>query len=121
AGWWYPPTLLENITVGMPAFDEEIFGPVVSLVRAEDTRRAIALAGNTRFGLGGGIFTKDAARGAELATYEIDAGCLAVNDFVRSDPRIPFGGTKSSGFGRELGRAGIHEFVNLKSVVVAHQ
>ncbi|MEC7502064.1 MAG: NAD-dependent succinate-semialdehyde dehydrogenase [Planctomycetota bacterium] len=120
AGWWYPPTLLENITVGMPAFDEEIFGPVVSLVRAEDTRRAIALAGNTRFGLGGGIFTKDAARGAELATYEIDAGCLAVNDFVRSDPRIPFGGTKSSGFGRELGRAGIHEFVNLKSVVVAH-
>ena len=120
AGWWYPSTLLENITAGMPAFEEEIFGPVVSLVRVEDTRRAIALAGNTRFGLGGGIFTADVAQGAELAIHQMDAGCLAVNDVVQSDPRIPFGGTKSSGFGRELGRAGIHEFVNLKSVVVAN-
>ena len=103
------------------AFDEEIFGPVVSLIRADDTDHAIALACNTRFGLGGGIFTADTERGAQLAAEQIDAGCLAVNDFVRSDPRIPFGGTKSSGFGRELGRAGIHEFVNLKSVVVARE
>lgn len=119
SGWWYPATVLENVHPGMPAFEEEIFGPVVSLVRAEDTNHAITLAGNTRFGLGGGIFTADAGFGAELASRQIDAGSIAVNDFVRSDPRVPFGGTKSSGFGRELGRAGIHEFVNLKSVVVA--
>ena len=71
-----------------------------------------------RFGLGGAIFSADAQRAASLAADELDAGCLAINDFVRSDPRVPFGGTKGSGFGRELGRAGIHEFVNLKTIVI---
>jgi len=118
-GWWYPATMLENVHPGMPAFEEEIFGPVVALIRADDTDHALNLAGNTRFGLGGGIFTADTERGAQLAAERIDAGCLAVNDFVRSDPRVPFGGVKSSGFGRELGREGIRAFVNLKSVVVS--
>jgi len=117
-GWWYPATVLENVHLGMPAFADEIFGPVVSLVRAEDTSHAVALAGESRFGLGGAIFSADREKAAQMAADQIDAGCLAINDFVRSDPRVPFGGTKMSGFGRELGRAGIHEFVNLKSIVV---
>ena len=118
-GWWYPATVLENVQPGMPASQEEIFGPVVALVRAEDTNHAVALASDTRYGLGAAIFSADSEMAAQIAADEIDAGCVAVNDFVRSDPRVPFGGTKASGFGRELGRAGIHEFVNLKSVVVA--
>ena len=118
-GWWYPTTVLENVHPGMPAFDEEMFGPVAALVRAEDASHAVALAGESRFGLGGAIFSADCEKAVQVATDQIDAGCLAINDFVRSDPRVPFGGTKGSGFGRELGRAGIHAFVNLKSVVVA--
>ena len=103
----------------MPAFDEEMFGPVAALVRAEDASHAVALAGESRFGLGGAIFSADWEKAAQTRRRpELDAGCLAVNDFVRSDPRVPFGGTKGSGFGRELGRAGIHEFVNLKTLVV---
>jgi succinate-semialdehyde dehydrogenase/glutarate-semialdehyde dehydrogenase len=118
-GWWYPATVLENVQPGMPASQDEIFGPVAALVRAEDTNHAVALASDTGFGLGAAIFSADREKAAQIAVDEIDAGCVAVNDFVRSDPRVPFGGTKGSGFGRELGRAGIHEFVNLKSVVVA--
>ena len=118
-GWWYPATVLENVQPGMPASQDEIFGPVAALVRAEDTNHAVALASDTRFGLVAAIFSADREKAAQIAVDEIDAGCVAVNDFVRSDPRVPFGGTKGSGFGRELGRAGIHEFVNLKSVVVA--
>jgi succinate-semialdehyde dehydrogenase/glutarate-semialdehyde dehydrogenase len=117
-GWWYPATVLENVQPGIPAFDEEIFGPVAALVRADDTSHAIALAGDTRFGLGAAIFSGDTQNATRLAAEELDAGCLAINDFVRSDPRVPFGGTKGSGFGRELGRAGIHEFVNLKTIVI---
>ncbi len=118
-GWWYGATVLENVHPGMPAFDEEIFGPVASLIRADDQEQAIALAGQTAFGLGGAIFSADTQTAMRIAADELDAGCLAINDFVRSDPRVSFGGTKASGFGRELGRAGIHEFVNLKSITVA--
>jgi len=91
---------------------------VACLIRADDQEQAIALAGDTRFGLGAAIFSADREKAAQIAAEELDAGCVAVNDFVRSDPRVPFGGTKGSGFGRELGRAGIHEFVNLKTLVV---
>ena len=117
-GWWYPPTVLENVHPGMPAFDEEIFGPVAVLIRADDINHAIALAGNTKFGLGAAIFSTDMDR-SQRAIAEIEVGCFAINDYVRSDPRIPFGGTKASGYGRELGRAGIHEFTYLKSVVTS--
>ncbi|MDP7070127.1 MAG: NAD-dependent succinate-semialdehyde dehydrogenase [Phycisphaerales bacterium] len=118
-GWWYPPTLLEEVEPGMPAFDEELFGPVACLTRAHSESHAIELADATELGLAGAVFTTNRERGEALAADQIDAGCVAVNDFVRSDPRIPFGGVKDSGFGRELGTPGIHEFVNLKSVVVA--
>jgi len=116
-GWWYPATVLEDVKPGMAAFDDEVFGPVVALVRATNTQHALDLAVETRFGLGGAIFSADVENAVQLAAERIDAGCIAVNDFVRSDPRVPFGGTKSSGFGRELGRLGIHEFVNFKSLV----
>jgi len=118
-GWWYPPTVLTGVAPGMPAFDEEMFGPVACLVHADDERHALRLADHTDFGLAGAVFTADAGHGTHLACDDIVAGCVAVNDFVRSDPRVPFGGTRSSGFGRELGDVGIHEFVNLKSVVTA--
>ena len=117
-GWWYPPTMLEDVQPGMPAFDEEIFGPVACLVRATDQAQAIALAGKTRFGLAAAVFTQDLDRGHRLADDALDVGSVALNDLVKSDPRVPFGGTRSSGFGRELGLSGIHEFVNLKSVVI---
>ncbi len=116
-GWWYPATVLENVHPGMPAFDDEIFGPVVTLIRADDFDHALSLAANTKYGLGGAIFSANRESALRRATEKMDVGVLAYNDFVRSDPRIPFGGTKASGYGRELGRAGIHEFVNLKSVV----
>lgn len=116
-GWWYPITILENVKPGMPAFDDEIFGPVVSLVRAKDDQHAIELASNTRFGLGAAIFSANITNAKRIAVEEIEAGCIAINDFVRSDPRVPFGGIKDSGYGRELGKLGIHEFINSKSIV----
>ena len=118
-GWWYPPTLLEAVAPGMPAFDEELFGPVACLIRARDESHACELADDTDLGLAGAVFTSDRTRGEALAADRIDAGCVAVNDFVRSDPRVPFGGIKDSGFGRELGTPGFHEFVNIKSLVIA--
>ena len=118
-GWWYPPTVLGDVKPGEPAFDEELFGPVACLIRARDWQHAIELAGESDLGLAGAVFTADSERGRRIAADDIHAGCVAVNDFVRSDPRVPFGGIKDSGFGRELGAPGIHEFVNLKSVVVA--
>lgn len=116
-GWWYPATVLDNVQPGMAAFDDEVFGPVIALIRAKDTQHALELASHSRFGLGGAIFSEDVDQALRLASEKIDVGCIAVNDFVRSDPRVPFGGTKDSGFGRELGSIGIREFVNLKSIV----
>jgi len=118
-GAYYPPSVLSGVTPGMPAFDEELFGPVAAVVAAKDERDAIRLANHTRFGLGAAVFTRDLARGERIARHELQAGSCFVNAFVRSDPRLPFGGIRESGYGRELGAFGIREFVNVKTVYVA--
>jgi succinate-semialdehyde dehydrogenase/glutarate-semialdehyde dehydrogenase len=117
-GAFYPATVLADVVPGMPAYDEEMFGPVASLIRVADEVEAIRVANDTPFGLGAAVFTGDASRGERIARWELDAGCCFVNDFVRSDPRLPFGGVKESGYGRELGPFGIREFVNIKTVYV---
>lgn len=117
-GYYYPPTLLAEVTPDMPAFTEETFGPVAAVVRADDVEHAVALANRSSFGLGASIWTGDRQRGLDLAP-QIEAGCVFINDIVRSDPRMPFGGIKRSGIGRELSREGIHEFVNIKTVRAA--
>jgi len=116
-GSFYPPTVLADVTKGMPAYDEELFGPVASIVKARDEAEAIRIANDSIFGLGAAVFTKDLARGERVAR-ELDAGCTFVNALVASDPRLPFGGVKESGYGRELGTYGIKEFVNIKTVYV---
>ncbi|KTE38399.1 MULTISPECIES: aldehyde dehydrogenase family protein [unclassified Sphingopyxis] len=117
-GFYYPATLLDHVAPGMAAFDEETFGPAAAIVRAADTDEAIALANRTSFGLGASIWTADADRGRALAR-RIDAGAVFVNAMVASDPRVPFGGIKRSGYGRELGEAGMKEFTNMKTIRVA--
>jgi succinate-semialdehyde dehydrogenase/glutarate-semialdehyde dehydrogenase len=118
-GAFYPPTVLCDVGPGMPAYDEELFGPVAAIIGAADEAAAIEIANDSVFGLGAAVFTADAARGRRIAAEELQAGCCFVNDFVRSDPRLPFGGIKESGYGRELSRLGIHEFVNAKTVWVS--
>jgi succinate-semialdehyde dehydrogenase / glutarate-semialdehyde dehydrogenase len=103
---------------GMAAFDEETFGPVAALIHARDEGDAIRLANDSQFGLGASLWTKDLER-AERIAAEIEAGCIFVNELVKSDPRLPFGGIKRSGYGRELSEYGIREFVNIKSVWMA--
>src|SRR5207344_2785449 len=114
-GFYYPPTVLTRVVPGMTVFDEETFGPVAAVCRARDAAHAVALANASRFGLGASVWTSDPARGERLAA-EIDAGSVFVNGADKSDPRLPFGGVKRSGYGRELAAAGIREFVNLKTV-----
>ena len=118
-GWFYAPTVLTNVRPGMPAYTEELFGPVAAVIAAPDEAAALAVANDTPFGLGGAIFTRNRRRGRRLAVEELAAGLVFVNDFVRSSPPLPFGGVKQSGTGRELGVCGIREFVNIKTVVVA--
>ncbi len=118
-GAFYPPTVLTDVQKGMPAYEEELFGPVASIIPARDEREAIATANDTVYGLGGGVITRDLARGERIAEQEIESGSVFVNDSVRSDPRLPFGGVKESGYGRELSSYGIKEFVNIKTVVIA--
>ena len=115
-GAFYPPTLLTEVGPGMPAYHEELFGPVAAVIRANDEEHAIRLANDSSFGLGAAVFTKDKARGERIAAHELEAGSCFVNAFVRSDPRLPFGGVKNSGYGRELSRYGMLEFVNIKTV-----
>ncbi len=115
---FYPPTVLENVTPGMPAYHEELFGPVAVLYQFKSEEEAIRIANDTVFGLGAGIFTADRNKGRTLAEKGLEAGCVFINDFVKSDPRLPFGGVKESGYGRELSAFGIREFVNIKSIVV---
>ncbi len=115
---FYPPTVLENVVAGMPAYHEELFGPIAVLFRANSEEEAIRIANDTVFGLGAGVFTSNIEKGKELAEKGLEAGCVFVNDFVKSDPRLPFGGIKESGYGRELSVVGIREFVNIKTVVV---
>ena len=117
-GWWYPPTVLTDVGPGQPAWEEELFGPVAAVVRAEDEEEAIRLANDTSYGLGAAVFTADAERGERIARDRLEAGCVFVNAFVKSDPRLPFGGIKESGYGRELSPLGIREFVNVKTVWV---
>ena len=118
-GNFYPPTVLRDVRKGMPAFDEELFGPVAAVIRASNEREAVALANDTSYGLGAGIITSDLARGERIAVEDIESGMVFVNEHVRSDPRLPFGGIKESGYGRELSSFGIREFVNIKTIWVA--
>lgn len=118
-GAFYPPTVLSDVKRGMPAYDEELFGPVAALIVVADEAEAIRVANDSTFGLGAAIFTADRERGARIAADSLEAGSCFVNTFVRSDPRLPFGGIKESGYGRELSAFGIREFVNVKTVYVA--
>lgn len=117
-GAFYPPTLLVNIKPGMTAFDEELFGPVVCLIPAKNEEEAIQFANLSDYGLGGGIFSQDIQRAKKIATDKLETGGVFINDFLRSDPKLPFGGVKESGYGRELSFAGIKEFVNQKTVYI---
>ena len=117
-GAYYPATVLGNVRPGMPAFDEELFGPVAAVIAAENEAEAIKLANQTPFGLGAAVFTSDINKGEKIASEQLEAGSCFVNDFVRSDPRLPFGGIKASGYGRELSSNGILEFVNSKTVYI---
>lgn len=117
-GFYYPITVLTKVQPGMPAFDEELFGPVFAMISAKDESQAIALANQSRFGLGSAIFTQNVKRGEEIAMHEIQAGSCYVNGLVSSDPRLPFGGIKHSGYGRELAKEGFLEFMNVKTVGV---
>ncbi len=114
-GFYYAPTVLDHVTAGMPAFDEETFGPVAAIIRAGDTTSAIELANRSEFGLGAALWTRDLSEARRLAR-QLQAGAVFINGIVASDPRLPFGGIKKSGYGRELGIYGIREFTNIKTV-----
>jgi succinate-semialdehyde dehydrogenase / glutarate-semialdehyde dehydrogenase len=117
-GAWYPPTVLTDVRAGQPAHDEEIFGPVAAIIEAKDEDDAIRIANDSQFGLGSGVITADLKRGERIAAEHLEAGISFVNENVRSDSRMPFGGVKHSGYGRECSEFGIREFVNIKSVLV---
>ena len=117
-GAFYPPTVLVAVEPGMPVFDQETFGPVAAVIRAKDEVDAIRVANASAYGLGAAVWTRDAQRGERVAR-EIEAGSVFVNGLVKSDPRLPFGGVKRSGYGRELSKEGLREFVNVKTVWVA--
>lgn len=114
-GIWYQASILDQVGPGMPAYEEELFGPVAAIIRARDEADAVRIANDTRFGLGGSVWTRDAARG-EAVARRLACGCAFVNGLVKSDPRLPFGGIKESGYGRELSLLGIREFLNAKTI-----
>ena len=116
-GYYYPPTLLTDVKKGMPVYDEETFGPVAAIIKVKNEEEAIKVANDTPYGLGASIWTKDIEK-AEKMAKEIDSGSVFINKMVASDPRLPFGGVKKSGYGRELSSNGIKEFVNIKTIVV---
>lgn len=118
-GFYYPPTVLANVSPGQPAYDDELFGPVASLIRAVDEQDALRIANDSRFGLGGGIITADEERAIDLAKQHFDTGMVFINGFGLAAPNMPFGGVKNSGYGREHGGFGMREFVNTKALVVA--
>ena len=115
-GQYYPATVLGNCKPGMPAYDDEIFGPVASVIRAKDDEDAMRIANDSRYGLGGGIFSADADKAVKLARDHFDTGMIRINSFGAADPNMPFGGVKDSGFGREHGGFGMKEFTNAKAI-----
>ncbi|KEP71190.1 succinate-semialdehyde dehydrogenase [Thioclava dalianensis] len=115
-GAYYPATVLVDVTPGMPAYDDEIFGPVAAIIRAKDDEDAMRIANDSRYGLGGGIFCKDEERALRLARDHFDTGMIRINSFGAADPNMPFGGVKDSGYGREHGGFGLKEFVNVKAI-----
>ncbi|MFP5503786.1 MAG: aldehyde dehydrogenase family protein, partial [Candidatus Sericytochromatia bacterium] len=117
-GCFYAPSILDRVTPEQPAYHEELFGPVAIVIRAQDEDDALAIANDSRFGLGGSVWTRDARRGERFAR-RMDCGAAFVNGMVKSDPRLPFGGVKDSGYGRELARLGMLEFVNAKTLWIA--
>ncbi|PKD44438.1 NAD-dependent succinate-semialdehyde dehydrogenase [Rhodohalobacter barkolensis] len=117
-GAWYPPTVLTDVKQGMAAYEEELFGPVAAIIKAKDEEEAIQIANDSIFGLGAAVFTEDLGKGEKIASKKLNAGNCFVNSLVKSDPRLPFGGIKESGYGRELSHFGIKEFVNVKTVYV---
>ncbi len=118
-GAWYPATVLVDVKPGQPAYDDELFGPVASIIRARDEDDAMRIANDSRYGLGGGIFSRDEKRARELASKHFDTGMVSVNGFNIAIPNMPFGGVKDSGYGREHGGFGMKEFVNIKSVYMS--
>jgi succinate-semialdehyde dehydrogenase/glutarate-semialdehyde dehydrogenase len=118
-GAFYSPTLLAGVEDGMAVYREETFGPVAAVISAENVDDAVRIANDSEFGLGAAIFTRDVERGEEIARNRLEAGACFVNALVASDPRLPFGGIKMSGYGRELADLGMKEFLNAKTVVVA--
>ncbi len=116
---FYPPTLLDNVKEGQPAFDEELFGPVATIITANNDEHAIELANKSRYGLGGAVFSRNIEKAEEIARDKIDTGGVYINDFYKSVPELPFGGVKASGIGRELSKNALFEFVNIKTIVIA--
>ena len=117
-GFFYPATVLADVAPGQPAYDDELFGPVASLIRAKDAEDAMRIANDSRYGLGGGIFSSDAEKASRLAEDHFDTGMVFINGFGLAVPNMPFGGVKNSGYGREHGGFGMHEFVNVKAIQV---
>jgi len=117
-GAFYPATVLTHVEPGMPAYEEELFGPVAAIIPAKNEKDAVRIANDSSFGLGAALFTQNLEKGRQLAEHEIEAGNCFLNTFVRSDPRLPFGGIKQSGYGRELSVFGIREFVNIKTIYI---
>jgi succinate-semialdehyde dehydrogenase/glutarate-semialdehyde dehydrogenase len=117
-GYYYPATVLENVTPGQPAYDDELFGPVAALIKVKDEVEAMRIANDSPYGLGGGIFSKDEKRALALARDEFDTGMVNINGYNLAQPQLPFGGVKASGYGREHGGFGMHEFVNIKAIMI---
>jgi succinate-semialdehyde dehydrogenase/glutarate-semialdehyde dehydrogenase len=116
-GAFFNPTILVDVKLGMPAYEEELFGPVASVITVRDEEEAIAVANDCKYGLGASIWTADTKKGEAMAR-KIESGVVFINDMVKSDPRFPFGGVKRSGYGRELSYIGIREFTNIKTIRV---
>jgi succinate-semialdehyde dehydrogenase/glutarate-semialdehyde dehydrogenase len=116
-GAFFTPTILSGVKPGMPAYEEELFGPVACVITVKDEKEAIQVANDCKYGLGASIWTKDLKKGEALAR-KVESGMVFINDIVKSDPRFPFGGVKKSGYGRELASIGIREFTNIKTIRV---
>ena len=119
-GWFYPATALVDVAPGQPAYDDEIFGPVASIIKAKDDEDAMRIANDSRYGLGGGIFSKDVDRAVKMASKYFDTGMVNINRYAIASPDMPFGGVKNSGYGREHGEVGLKEFVNVKAITIAN-